>query len=206
MIKGYESGDMSLALDASLSSAAEGFKFGAIIGALTGGFEELLMLRGLTLNGLTMDEALKIQQESHLPNSVISRFHSVKEYEIYKDAGLQLEFVNNKQMLTQAIDWEYIDSQGVSNAERVLLDGHVPLGPDGNEYYLHHIGQADDSPIAVLSFRQHYGDGNFNILHWNNSNTTAEHGYQWQTFVKKTWKEILRTQRPDLYAALVNGL
>lgn len=50
--------------------------------------KEGLGLRIATLNGLTIDEAAKIQRESKWPLEAIKALNSTAEYNIYKDASL----------------------------------------------------------------------------------------------------------------------
>ena len=41
------------------------------------------------------------------------------------------------------------------------------IGPDGKSYELHHVGQKTDSPLAVLTDKQHRSKGNYSTLHKN---------------------------------------
>ena len=74
--------------------ATEGFKWGAISGAIIGGGSEAFLLKSATKSGLTMNEAAFIQADSNLPIDVISQLHSMDEYLIYEDAGLKTMMVN----------------------------------------------------------------------------------------------------------------
>ncbi len=66
IVKGVQTGDMDEALKAAALAGSEGFKWGAIIGAILGGVSEYVGLKGATLNGLSMNEAAAIQKESGL--------------------------------------------------------------------------------------------------------------------------------------------
>ena len=74
---------MNEALEAAALSGSEGYKWGAIIGSITGGTKEAFVLNAATKNGLTMSEAAIIQRESGLPMDVITQFHSMDEYLVY---------------------------------------------------------------------------------------------------------------------------
>lgn len=196
---GYESGNFDLAVDSALVAGSEGFKWGAILGAIEGGVAETFALSGATLNGLTMNEAARIQQETEWPLEFITRIHSWDEYLVYKDAMLDVEAIGDMNVLTRVIDWEYVDGYGRTNAERVI-QGLNPIGPDGFPYEVHHIGQAYDSPYAVLTHYEHHS--NFSILHWN-SNSTADHGAAFIEDKAEIFTQLLMEQAPDLYYALI---
>lgn len=83
IVKGYQTGDVNEALEAAALSGSEGYKWGAIIGSITGGTKEAFVLNAATKNGLTMSEAAIIQRESGLPMDVITQFHSMDEYLVY---------------------------------------------------------------------------------------------------------------------------
>lgn len=88
IVTGYTTGDFDAALDAGLMAGSEGYKWGAVTGAITGGTAKAFGLKGATLNGLTMNEAARIQRESKWPLEAIKSIHSTDEYDIYKKIGL----------------------------------------------------------------------------------------------------------------------
>jgi len=164
VVKGVQTGDMSQALDAAALGASEGFKWGAISGALSGGTGKYIELKGMTLNGLTLEEAAIIQKESGYPIDVIKQFKSMNQYEICKKAGLRSEMVGNKNALIRNIDLNYVDELGRTNLER-MQQGLAALDPDGIPYELHHIGQKMDSTLAILTKAEHMQNGNDLIWH-----------------------------------------
>ena len=172
VVTGIETKDFEAALKAAAVDGSEGFKWGAIGGSLTGGLEKTAALYGATRNGLTMNQAALIQQESKLPLEFIKNFHSMDEYNALKNAGLTLSKVNGKMALTQKIDWDFVGDieDGRTNAQRVL-DGLAPLDSTGASYELHHIGQMSDSPLAILTSSQH--KGNYSILHANTGGSAS---------------------------------
>lgn len=123
IVKGYQTGDVNEALEAAALSGSEGYKWGAIIGSITGGTKEAFVLNAATKNGLTMSEAAIIQRESGLPMDVITQFHSMDEYLVYKNAGLKPVMVNGRTALVQNIDLNYVsqlpDGTEVTNLVRM---------------------------------------------------------------------------------------
>lgn len=161
-----KTGDINQALTKAAVSGSEGFKWGAISGAISGGAGEAIALKGATLNGLTMNEAALIQMDSEYPLSLIKEFHSLDEYEIYREAGLKPQMVSNRTAMIRDIDWNRKDPFGRTNLERIAT-GENPLDPDGIPYELHHVGQENDSVFAILTQAEHRGEGNFRMLHEN---------------------------------------
>ena len=172
-VKGWQTGDFDEALKAGALAASEGFMWGAIGGALSGGYSEFAGLRNTAyITKMSMDDVVRIQRDSKLPLEFICNFHSVDEYNVYKAANLVPKKVNGKWAYTQDIDWDFIGdaADGRTNAQRVK-DGLAPLDMNGNPYELHHIGQKDDSPLAILSWDQHRGKENNLILHPKRDNS-----------------------------------
>ena len=161
IVTGIQTNDVEESLKAAAVSGSEGFKWGAISGATAGGAGELVGLYGASLNGLTMNEAAMIQKESKLPLSIIKQMKSVKEYEVYKKAGLVTQRVNGEMALVRNIDLKYKSDLGgktVSNLER-MKKGYAPIDPaTGKAYQLHHIGQKSDGTLAILTEAEHQGN------------------------------------------------
>ena len=162
IVRGIQTGDFNEAIEAAALSGSEGFKWGAITGAVLGGTGEAFLLKAAAKSGLTMNEAALIQADSGLPIDVISQMHSLDEYLVYKDAGLKPIMVNGKTALVQNIDLDYIsqlpDGTEVTNLIR-MQRGYAPLDPaTGKAYQLHHIGQKTDATLAVLTESQHQGN------------------------------------------------
>ena len=194
IVRGIQTGDFNEAMEAAALAGSEGFKWGAISGAISGGAQEAFALKAATKSGLTMNEAAIIQQESGLPMDVISQLHSMDEYLVYKDAGLKPVMVNGRTALVQNIDLNYVsalpDGSEITNLER-MLRGMSPLDPlSGKAYELHHVGQNNNGVLAVLTQEQHRGKGVFAKLHhiWNNS--SVDHGPEWNKLVSEFWKSF----------------
>lgn len=191
IVTGIQTGDMEAALKAAALGGSEGYKWGAISGALSGGTSEAIALKGATLNGLTMNEAAIIQQESHYSLDMVKNFHSMEEYQVYfNQAKLQQVRLGDQVVLGRMIDLDYIDDAGHTNAERII-NNLSPLDPDGMPYELHHIGQKNDAPLAILTRGEHRQGDNNSIIHFIRQESEVEHGVDWQNTVHELWKRYL---------------
>jgi len=162
LVKGYQTGSFSDAMNVAALGASDGFKWGAIVGALSGGATEAWGLHKATANRLTMNEAAAIQRESKYPLDLISQFKSKAEYEIYRDAGLRTQMVNGKLALVRDIDLNYKsslpDGTEVTNLQR-MQRGYAPLDPaTGKAYQLHHINQVPNGTLTILKEAEHQGN------------------------------------------------
>lgn len=200
IVTGIETGCMDQALKAAALAGSEGYKWGAISGAVSGLASETMALKGATMNGLTMNEAAVIQRESKYPIDVIKQFRSMDQYEICKAAGLQPVTVNGKTSLIRAIDLDYIDDLGRTNLHR-MEQGLAAIDPDsGIAYELHHIGQKTDSTLAILTKTEHMQGGNNTIWHEfgqasevHNASTAALWNKQRQSY----WRQLAKVLTGD---------
>lgn len=155
IVTGVQTGDVEKSLKAAAVSGSEGFKMGAITGVVQGGASEAIALKGMTLNGLSMNEAAIIQKESKYPNDIIKQIHNMDEYKALKSADLKAEMVNGKTaLIKENIDLNLVDEMGRTNLER-MSKGLSPLDKNGHSYELHHIGQNNDATLAVLTREEH---------------------------------------------------
>lgn len=185
-------GDVSKAIDAAALGGSEGFKWGAIVGAVTGGAGEFSALRGATRNGLTIDEAATIQKNAKYPLEIIRRFKSMDEYNIYKGAGLEAKLVNGKSALVRPIDPTIKDGNGLTNIER-MKRGLAALDAEGNPYELHHVAQEKDGILAILTKAEHRGEGSFSKLHDLMRGSDIDHGSEWAKEREGFWKSLAET-------------
>ena len=195
-VTGYKTGDMDEALKSAALGVSEGFKWGAISSAVSGGALEGLALHGATLNGLTMNEAALIQQQTKLPLEFIKNFHSVDEFMIYQEAGLSAEKIGDALAYSRVIDLDSVitDSYGktMTNTQRILA-GNSPVDPTtGIPYELHHIGQEPTSPLAILTKAEHMQGGHNTILHFR-IESEVEHAAAWADQVDDFWMAYLET-------------
>lgn len=192
LVKGYQTGSFKDAMSAAALGASDGFKWGAIMGALSGGASETWGLHKATQNGLTMNEAAAIQKDSKYPLDLISQFKSKAEYEVYKEVGLRTQMVNGKLALVRDIDLNYKSTlpngTEVTNLQR-MQQGYAPLDPaTGKAYQLHHINQDPNGTLAILKESEH--QGNSSIL---NNPDIVESKIDRQAFNKirkEFWKDL----------------
>lgn len=164
LVEGTKTGDFPAAGPEALKNAASGFKWGAITGVITGGASKALDLKYAAAK-LTMNEAAKIQKESKYSSDLIRTLSSMDEYKIYKDSGLkEVTLGGHKVLLSSDINMSLQDKNGLANLERCRL-GKPPVDADGISIELHHVGQANDGPLAMLTKSQHTGSGNNCVLH-----------------------------------------
>ena len=155
IVKGYQTQDFNEALKAAAISGSEGYKWGAIAGAVSGGASEAIALHGATAGGLSMNEVAAIQKESGYPLQIIREFHSYDEYAVFKSANLQPFSINGRTMLIKTdIDPFLQDEFGVTNLDR-MLSGKPPITAENVSIDLHHIGQENDGVLAMLTKSDH---------------------------------------------------
>ena len=195
--EGIKTHDFDSALKEAALKGSEGFMWGAITGAITGGIMEAktvsaLQGSGVTSNGLTIYEAERIQKDSKYPLDVIKQFSSMEQYEICKEAGLTAEMVSGKTALIRNIDLNFVDeATGLTNLER-MQKGLAALDPSGTAYELHHIGQKADSTLAILSKAEHMQNGNNKIWHtFIEASEAHAPGNTWDAQRMKFWKDLV---------------
>lgn len=193
--KGYETESFEQAMKAGIEASGEGFKWGAITGVIIGGAGETIALKGAAANGLTMNEAARIQKETKWPLDIVKSLHSYDEFTIYKNAGLQPErFSSGEWAFVREIDWSLVDSNGRTNVQRVSEWGLAPIDANGKSYELHHVGQRADSPLAILTWGEHHSKENYAILHYAEKGKNVADDV-WEKQREEFWKEILRTAK-----------
>lgn len=139
---------------------------------------------------LTEKEKSIIRKEQGWSDKIIDSISSMKEYEIYKKAGLKEAAIRGKPALIRPdLDLKQVDEKGRTNEER-MKRGLAPLDKDGNSIELHHIGQHADSPLAELTFEEHRCNGNDTILHDKTKETeTHGEGNTWDLERQTYWKD-----------------
>lgn len=157
-----KTGNVEESLKQGALDASEEFKWGAILGSVTGGVGKACALKGVTLNGLSINEAALIQKESKWSPKTIKQIKSLEEYKVYKKAGLIEKEVNGQKALVKNIDLEYVsklsDGSKITNLER-MKKGYSPIdAATGKAYQLHHIGQKSEGTLAILTEAEHQGN------------------------------------------------
>ncbi len=194
IVRGIQTGDFNEAVEAASLAGSEGFKWGAISGAVLGGTSEAFFLKRATESGLKMNEAAIIQKDSKWSLDAIKSIHSIEEYNIYRDASLTpTKLSNGEFVFLRQIDWTLIDADGRTNVQRV--DANLaPIDATGKPFELHHIGQRADSPLAILSWDEHHSSENHSVLHY------AEQGKDisntvWNKQKQEIWKSVLKMNK-----------
>lgn len=187
ILTAIETGDSEQALKAFASGAADGYKWGAISGAAIGGVGEAVQLKRAVDSGLSLNQAV-IQSKSKYPVSVVKSIRNADEYAIYKKADLVPKEINGKPALIRKIDPKYVDSNGRTNLER-MQKGEPPLDSNGVAYEVHHIGQKNDSPLAILTQTEHRSAGNNKILHPDRESSKIDRA-AFEKTKKAFWKEM----------------
>ena len=190
IVRGIQTGDFNEAVEAAAMGATEGFKWGAISGAIVGGVSEGTALYGAAKQtSFTMNQYAQIQQETGYPLDVIKQFHTMEEYQAFRNANLKSTFVNNRSALIKTdIDLTRVDAKGRTNLER-MQQGLAPQDSNGVSYELHHVGQKKDGTLAILSQTEHDNPAIHGFLekteaHAAGTNWDAERRAFWQAIAK----------------------
>lgn len=190
IVRGIQTGDFHEAMDAAALGASEGFKWGAISGAIVGGISQGNALYGAAKQtNFTMNQYAQIQQETRYPLDVIKQFHTMDEYQAFRNANLQATVVGNKTALIKTdIDLTRIDSKGRTNLDR-MKQGLAPLDSDGISYELHHIGQRKNGTLAIMSRKEHDDPAIHGFLqeteaHAAGTNWNSERQAFWRAFAE----------------------
>lgn len=192
VITGIETEDFDESMKAAALAGSDGFKWGAITGALTGGASEAIALKGATSGGLTMNQVAQIQKESKYPLDVIKSLKSMEQYDILKKAGINSRIINGKTALVRKIDLDFIDEMGRTNLVR-MQQGLAPLDSTGIPYELHHIGQEVDSTLAILTREEHRLAGNSKIWHeFGTGSDVHSAGNNWDVQRKLFWQSFVK--------------
>lgn len=195
-VTGIQTCDVNETLKQTALSASQEFKFGAIFGAVAGGAGKLFALSDATAGGLTLNEAAQIQRETKYSLKLIKNMHSVEEARVYEKPGLVENVINGKPALVRPIDLSYeteLSGKMVTNLER-MKRGFPAIDPKtGKAYELHHIGQKVDSPLAILTKKEH--TENYKILHYTNiPDGEGVHSQlsvaEWNAQKRKFWKTM----------------
>ncbi len=192
IVTGIETGDFDESMKAAALAGSEGYKWGAITGALTGGAGEAAALHGATASGLTMNQVAQIQRESKYPLDVIKGLKTMEQYDILKKAGVTAKMLKGKTALVRNIDLNFVDEMGRTNLVR-MQSGYAPLDPTGIPYELHHIGQKADSTLAILTRSEHRMGGNHAIWHeFTGATDNPSSGTGWIKTRKEFWEAFAK--------------
>ena len=141
---------------------------------------ELTHLAGISTNAMAKlgrDEDVRVRVLEKLCTTLDCTLDDIVEFVpnseststvYFEQAGLYAQTINGEMCLVRSIDLTYqseLAGQTVTNLERMRM-GYAAIDPvTGQPFQLHHIGQAVDSPLAILTPFEHTGGGNNLILH-----------------------------------------
>ena len=160
-----DTGNVEESLKNAAIEGSEGFKWGAIGGAIYGGAAETINLKKLArASTMTMNEVARIKTLTNFSDATIRNIHSAKEFEIYQNANMvEYDFGGRKFLLPKDMDWNFVDPDtGLTNRE-LIHNNLNPVDKNGAKYQIHHVGQKKNSPLALLTEEQH--SKNHKILH-----------------------------------------
>lgn len=141
--------------------------------------------------GLNEEQKKEIKNETSWCDEIINSIGSIEEYQVYKNAGLEDQSINEKHCLVKLdIDINQKDSFGRTNKER-MKQGLAPLSKNIEPIELHHIGQKNDSPLAELTQEEHRGKGNDCLLHEKNKDSEIDRS-KFANERNQHWKERAR--------------
>lgn len=192
LVRGIETGDFGESMEAAGLAASEGFKWGAITGAVTGGVKEAFRPMSETIGKLKTGEVARIQVESKWPMEVITEFQSIEEYKVCK--GMKYIKINGHNFLVpKNIDSSFKsklpDGSEVTNLIRMQKGYAAIEHATGKAYELHHIGQKSDGTLAVLTNAQHHG--NNAILHTSNKASEIDR-LAFNKVRKEFWQDLAK--------------
>lgn len=154
LVRGIETGDFGESMEAAGLAASEGFKWGAITGAVTGGAKAAFSPMSRTNSKLKKGDVARIQLRNKRSMDVIK---GMKEINIDGHRVLVPKNIdpNFKSKLP--------DGTIVTNLTRARK-GYSPIeAGTGFSYELHHMGQKANGTLVMLTRDQHRG--NYSILH-----------------------------------------
>lgn len=145
---------------------------------------------------LTDGEKQKIKEETGWSDEIVDYIRSMKEYEIYKNAGLEEREINGKKCLPRNdIDLEQKNiikdknsQEKVITNRELMAKGYAPLDKNGKSIELHHIGQKSNSPFAELTKTEHIRNGNDTILHDKNKESEIDRVKRHLKEKREYWK------------------
>lgn len=192
LVRGIETGDFEESKEAAALAASEGFKWGAITGAVTGGAKEAFSPMSRTNSKLKKGDVARIQIESKWPMEVITEFQSIEEYKVCK--GMKYIKINGHNFLVpKNIDFSFKsklpDGSEVTNLIRMKKGYAAIEHATGRAYELHHIGQKSNGTLAVLTNSQHHG--NNAILHTSKKASEIDR-LAFNKVRKKFWQDLAK--------------
>ena len=195
-ITGIQTKDFDQSLKAAALAGSEGFMWGAVTGAITGGAQTAIALKGATTNGLTMSQAATIQKETGYPLDIVKQFHNMDEAKAFTEIGLKPSIINGRSTLIRNdIDLDLLDDFGRNNLTR-MENGLNPIYKDATgqikSFEWHHVGQRSEGTLALLTQAEH--------------DNPALHGFLEKSEIIRTDFNKIRTALNKAFASVGGGL
>lgn len=169
LVRGIETGDFGEIKEAAAMGASEGFKWGAIGGAVTGVAKEAFSSMSITNSKLKKGDVARIQMGNKWSMDVIKDIQDLDQYKVIK--GMKEIKINGRSVLVpKNIDLNFKiklpDGTIVTNLDRINKNLSPIEAATGFPYELHHMGQKANGTLVMLTRDQHRG--NYSILHTSN--------------------------------------
>lgn len=196
LISGFSTGDWDQAITDGLYTGSEGFKIGAIVGAIDGVTQGLLGLySGSQISGFGIPEYAQMQLETGFSAEDLSYIETFAEYEQIRDMGLQPHRMDNGRLVWYSedmIDW--------TTFEQRVRSWRSPLCVDGQVLDTHHLAQRNDGSLVLLPSDMHTSAGITRIWH-RVTESGVDHGAEWERVKHAVFLEILSDHLSSLIAA-----
>lgn len=164
MVEGVRTKDWKKARKAAALGATEGFKWGAISGAVAGGSAKLIQIKEYTRKGKTLEQAVRLAGNPSLSDVPAALAHEVSWMksvpawlsQCAQAVSCSLQTVGGKKAFIQGISCATIVpvGMGLTNAQR-LVQGATPFAPTGEEYDLYRMGKGKDALFMMLTETQY---------------------------------------------------
>lgn len=191
-VRGIETGDFGEIKEAAAMGASEGFKWGAIGGAVTGGAKEAFSSMSITNSKLKKGDVARIQMGNKWSMDVIKDIQDLDQYKVIKGMK-EINIDGHRVLVPKDIDLNFKsklpDGTIVTNLDRTNKNLSPIEAATGFPYELHHMGQKANGTLVMLTRDQHRG--NYSILHTSNKPSEIDR-YEFNKVRNKIWKGYVK--------------
>lgn len=192
LVRGIETGDFGESMEAAAMGASEGFKWGAIGGAVTGGAKEAFSPMSRTNSKLKKGDVARIQMRNKWSMDVIKDIQDLDQYKVIKGMK-EINIDGHRVLVPKDIDLNFKsklpDGTIVTNLDRTNKNLSPIEAATGFPYELHHMGQKANGTLVMLTRDQHRG--NYSILHTSNKPSEIDR-YEFNKVRNKIWKGYVK--------------
>lgn len=189
IVAGIKTKNMNEAVKSGLIGASEGFKCGAIIGAVTGSVSGVGIVNSLKKvdTGVSLWNKYLLQKKVGIKPEDMKYITTDAEAKKILEIGLKSKIVNGKAALIRDIDLNLVDDKGRTNLER-MKKGLAAIDKNGKSFELHHMGQESDGTLAILSQEEHDVNEIWHVF----KDTSEINRTEFATTKKNFWKDMAR--------------